>query len=60
MSSAMSAVEQMKEGACQEEQVREDAQHVGSVLRDDEEGPDPEKGEQHDPRARPEPGTSFR
>ncbi len=53
MSTPVSTVEKVKERACEEEQVRERAQHVGGVLRDEEKGGDPEKGEQHEARARP-------
>jgi hypothetical protein len=44
MSAPVSTVEEVKERARQKEQVREHAQHVGGMLRDDEEGRDPEKG----------------
>jgi hypothetical protein len=60
VSSPMPAVEQVQEWTGEQQQIREDTQHVGGVLRDDEEGPDREKGEEHEARAGPEPrGRSW-
>jgi hypothetical protein len=53
--SPVPAVEQVQEWTREQQQIREDTQHVGGVLRDDEEGSDREKSEQHQARARPEP-----
>jgi hypothetical protein len=58
--SPVPAVEQVQEWTSEQQQIREDTQHVGRVLRDEEEGRDREKGEEHEARARPEPrGRSW-
>jgi hypothetical protein len=41
----MAAVKPVQERTGEEQQVREDAEHVGGVLLDDEEGRDREKGQ---------------
>jgi hypothetical protein len=60
MAAPVSTVEPVQERTGEQQQIREDAEHVSGMLRDDEEGRDPEKGQQHETGARPEPRRRFR
>jgi hypothetical protein len=53
-------MEHVKERARQEEQTGKGAEHVGRMLRHEEETRDPEKAQQDETRARPKPGAPFR
>jgi hypothetical protein len=51
MSVLVPPVEEVHERACEQEQVRQDAEDMRRVLGNQKEPPDPEKHEEHERRA---------